>query len=102
MKSRSTITPAKLDQLAARVEQVQPPERPLSAAEALAKLAPVLRKMRTRGHTLASIQAALAAEGLAVSLRSVRHALGKPVARPSARRVAADAPAEVQQQRPAE
>lgn len=106
MKTKATITSAQLDELAARVEHAQPPERPLSAVEALARLAPTLRKLRSRGHTPASIQTALAAEGLAVSLRAVRTALGKPAARASARRVAADVPhavpGEVQQQRPAE
>lgn len=98
MNTKAMITAAQLDELAARVEQAQPPERPLSAAEALTKLAPVLRKMRSKGHTPASIQSILATEGLAVSLRAVRTALGKPAARPSARRTAADVPAEVQQQ----
>jgi hypothetical protein len=82
-----------LDGLAERLAQVPAPERPLTAAEALTRLLPALRKMQARGHTLDTIRSALAAEGLQVSVRALRTVFSKPKGVVAARRQPAKADA---------
>lgn len=85
------LTVGTMQGLADRLVKVPAPERPLSVADALARLAPALRKMQSRGHTLDSIRVALAAEGLQVSARAIRTAIGKPKTAAVARRQASEA-----------
>jgi len=79
------------------------PDKPLTKAQAIRRLAPVLAQLRKRGHTLNSIAAILTAEGLHVSSRLLsqhlkRSSTGRAVARPakaSASQVRSDALAHV-------
>lgn len=79
--TKANLTSSQLDSVAARIEQVAPPERTLRVSEAIRRLAPAIRKMQSRGHTADSIRAALAAEGVPASLRAIRQVLAKPPAR---------------------
>jgi len=87
---------SQIDAIAQRIESAPVPERKLTVAETLRRLTPALRKMRAAGHTADSICAALAGEGVVVSVRSVRQVLGKSSVRPSGKVDARKTPPAVQ------
>ena len=68
-------TEKSLSKLAEQLVQMPPPERDLTKSEALAALVPTLKKMRQRGHSLDSISAALAAQGIEASSRVISRLL---------------------------
>lgn len=61
------------------------PDRKLTKKDALAQLAPVLKKMKGMGHTNESVAAALAARGVSASPREVARAVAVPRKRATAR-----------------
>lgn len=81
--------------VASCLDKIPPAERPLTTAEAISLLAPQLRKLRARGHTLDEIAAHLKGHGLHVASRTLaRHLAGaKTVARKAAKSTAPAGPA---------
>ena len=99
----TTYTTQQLENISAHIQKAAVPDKPLTKAQAIHRLAPTLAQMRKRGHTLNSIAAILTAEGLPVSARLLsqqlkRSSTGRATARPakaSSAQVQNDAPAKV-------
>lgn len=68
-------TRERLAAIAAKLEVVPPPEASLTRAQAIAHLLPSLKRMRERGHTMASICEQLRANGLPVAPRTLSRCL---------------------------
>lgn len=73
--SAKNLTAEYLAGIADRIVDAPAPARSLTSAEALQRLLPTLRKMRSAGHTPDSIFALLQTEGLQISARAVARAL---------------------------
>jgi len=74
-KKQSFFRMEDLNNIATRIEAEPVPERPANAAAAMALLAPVLRKARDKGHTLATLVKICEEEGLHVSERAISRAI---------------------------
>ena len=84
----TTYTTEQLENIAGRIQSAAMPDKPLTKAQAICRLAPTLAQMRKRGHTLSSLAAILTAEGLPVSVRLLSQHLkcsstGREIARPA-------------------
>ena len=73
------ITADKLVTIARRLDAL-PPRHEINLHDAIKKLAPSIKKMQARGHSLNAIAAELTASGLRIAPRTLARHLGKPKA----------------------
>jgi hypothetical protein len=85
MRERNEFTKARIEEIAAALENTPAPERPLSKSEALDLLAPSLKASRDRGHTLAGLVEQLAAQGIKTHARAVSESIARAGGPKSAR-----------------
>lgn len=84
--ARKTFTAEDLHKIEKVIESAPAKPRPLRAADALAALAPVLRKARERGYSAADLVQLVEQQGLRVSERAISRAMARASAARPARK----------------
>jgi len=86
------ITTLQLQKAAQELSALPAKNPRVSAADAAAELAPVLRQARENGYTCADIKQALARHGIALSEAAIKRASGRPRARAGSAQAAQSLP----------